>query len=67
MPRRHILTERQRKALFELPTDEGTLLQHYILDDDDIEHIRTQRHARSQISRHEFVVSCSNTTTDRPP
>ena len=46
MPRRHILTERQRKALFKLPTDEGTLLQHYILDDDDIEHIRTRRHAQ---------------------
>ena len=49
MPRRHILTERQRKALFELPTDEGTLLQHYILDDDDIEHIRTRRHAHNKL------------------
>jgi len=49
MPRRHILTERQRKALFDLPTDEGTLLQHYILDDEDIEHIRTRRHAHNKL------------------
>ena len=42
MPRRHILTERQRKVLFDLPTDEGALLRHYILDNDDIEHIRTR-------------------------
>ncbi len=49
MPRRHILTERQRNALFDLPTDEGALLQHYILDDDDIEHIRTRRHAHNKL------------------
>jgi TnpA family transposase len=49
MPRRHILTERQRKALFDLPTDEGALLRHYILDDDDIEHIRTRRHAHNKL------------------
>ena len=43
MPRRHILTERQRKVLFDLPTDEGALLRHYghwIMND--IEHIRTR-------------------------
>ena len=49
MPRRHILTERQRKVLFDLPTDEGALLRHYILDNDDIEHIRTRRHAHNKL------------------
>ena len=49
MPRRHILTERQRKVLFDLPTDEGALLRHYILDNDDIEHIRTRRHEHNKL------------------
>ena len=49
MPRRHIPTERQRKVLFDLPTDEGALLRHYILDNDDIEHIRTRRHAHNKL------------------
>lgn len=40
MPRRHILTERQRHALLALPTDEPSLLQHYTLAEDDLEHIR---------------------------
>ena len=51
MPRRSILTERQRSALFDLPTDEANLLQHYILADDDIEHIRTRREARKGLVR----------------
>lgn len=38
MPRRQILTERSRAALFDLPTDEPSLLRHYTLADDDIEH-----------------------------
>ncbi len=49
MPRRHILTDRQRSALFELPTDEVDLLRHYILDDEDIEHIRRRRHAHNKL------------------
>lgn len=49
MPRRKILTERRRAALFDLPTDEPSLLRHYILADDDIEHIRTRRHAHNQL------------------
>ncbi|PTQ63008.1 Tn3 family transposase [Celeribacter persicus] len=49
MPRRSILTERQRSALFDLPTDEATLLHHYTLADDDIEHIRTRRQARNRL------------------
>ncbi len=48
MAHRTILTERQRSALFDLPTDEATLLQHYILVDDDLENIRSRRRARNQ-------------------
>jgi hypothetical protein len=43
MAHRSILSARQRAALFDLPTDEASLLQHYTLDDDDIERIRTRR------------------------
>jgi len=31
MPRRSILTDRQRAALFDLPTDEASMLRHYTL------------------------------------
>jgi len=43
MPRRRILTERQRFALLDLPIDESSLLKHYTLADEDIEHIRVRR------------------------
>lgn len=43
MPRRHILTERQRHALLALPSDESPLLEHYTLAEDDLEHIRHRR------------------------
>ena len=48
MPRRHILTKRQRHALLALPTEEASLLKHYTLAEDDLEHIghRRQRHNR---------------------
>ena len=49
MPRRSVLTERQRSALFDLPTDQPTILRHYTLADDDIEHIRTRRHSRNRL------------------
>lgn len=49
MPRRSILTERQRASLLDLPTDEAMILHHYTLADDDIEHIRTRRHARNRL------------------
>ena len=49
MPRRHILTERQRAALFDFPTLEAELLRHYTLADDDIEHIRTRRNAHNRL------------------
>lgn len=49
MPRRSILTERQRSALFNLPTDEVNMLQHYILADDDLEHINARRRPENRI------------------
>lgn len=49
MPRRSVLTERERSALFDLPTDQATILQHYTLADDDIEHVRTRRHSRNRL------------------
>ncbi|MEP4461008.1 DUF4158 domain-containing protein, partial [Roseibium sp.] len=49
MPRRSILTERQRSALFDLPTDQATILHHYTLADDDIERIRMRRHSHNRL------------------
>jgi TnpA family transposase len=49
MPRRHILTERQRAALFDLPTTEVEMLRHYILADDDVEHIQDRRRPENRI------------------
>lgn len=49
MPRRHVLTERQRVALFDLPTTEAEMLRHYILADDDIEHIHARRRPENRI------------------
>jgi TnpA family transposase len=49
MPRRTILTERQREALFELPSDEASLLRHYILSDDDLRHIKQRRRDRNRL------------------
>lgn len=49
MPRRSILTERQRSELFDLPTDEAALLRHYTLADDDIGHIRAHRKAPNRL------------------
>lgn len=39
MSRRHILTERQRSVMLDLPTDDLSLLKHYTLGDDDLENI----------------------------
>lgn len=49
MPRRSILTDRQRSALFDLPTDEAALLQHYTFADDDIEHIRARSKSENRL------------------
>ena len=49
MPRRHILSARQRSALLDLPTDEASLLRHYILADDDLIHIDRRRRPENRI------------------
>ncbi len=49
MPRRSILTERQRSALFDLPTDDASMLRHYILADDDLERINERRRSENRI------------------
>ena len=43
MAHRTILTYRQRAALFDLPTDEASMLCHFTLADDDLEIIRARR------------------------
>lgn len=48
MPRRQILNARQRAALFDLPSDQETLLRHYTLADDDIEHIQSRRRSHNR-------------------
>ena len=48
LPRRQILNARQRATLFDLPTDQETLLRHYTLADDDIEHIQSRRRAHNR-------------------
>ncbi|WP_010219531.1 Tn3 family transposase [Sphingomonas sp. PAMC 26621] len=49
MPRRHILSARQRSLLLDLPTDEASLLRHYILADDDLIHIDRRRRPENRI------------------
>ena len=49
MPRRHILSARQRSALLDLPTDEASLLRHYILADDGLIHIDRRRRPENRI------------------
>ena len=49
MAHRTILTERQRAALFDLPTDEAEMLRHYTLADDDLDHIRGRRRPENRI------------------
>lgn len=49
MPRRQILTDRQRSALLDLPTEEASLLRFYTLADDDLEHIHQRRRPENRI------------------
>ena len=49
MPRRNILTERQRATLLALPTDEPSLLKHYTLADDDLELIHERRRPENRL------------------
>lgn len=48
LPRRQILNARKRAALFDLPTDQETLLRHYTLADDDIAHIQSRRRTHNR-------------------
>lgn len=48
MPRRIMLTDRQRAALLDLPTDEADMLRHYTLADDDPEIIHARRRPRNR-------------------
>ncbi|MDE4134770.1 Tn3 family transposase [Phaeobacter sp. QD34_3] len=48
MAHRTILTARQRVALFDLPTDEASILYHYTLSDDDLEHINVRRRSENR-------------------
>lgn len=43
MAHRTVLTERQRSALLDLPTNETAMLRYYTLADDDLEIIRARR------------------------
>jgi hypothetical protein len=49
MAHRTILTERQRAALFDLPTSEAEMLRYYTLADDDLDHIRERRRPENRI------------------
>lgn len=49
MAHRTILTARQRAALFDLPTDDTSMLRHYILADDHLEHINARRRPENRI------------------
>ena len=49
MPRRTILTDRQRSALFDLPVDEPSLRKHYTLADDDLQHIGQRRRGENRL------------------
>jgi Domain of unknown function (DUF4158) len=49
MGRRTVLTGRQRDALLALPADEPTLLQHHLLNDVDLGHIRRRRRPQNRL------------------
>jgi hypothetical protein len=49
VPRRTILTERQRQSLFRLPDDAPTLLRHYVLSEEDLDRIRRGRRPRNRL------------------
>ena len=49
LPRRTILTDRQRSALFDLPVDEPSRRKHYTLADDDLQHIGQRRRGENRL------------------
>jgi Tn3 transposase DDE domain/Domain of unknown function (DUF4158) len=50
MARRTVLTGRQRDVLLALPADEPTLLQHHVLNDIDLGHIRRRRRPQNRLA-----------------
>ena len=50
MTHRTVLTARQRAALFDLPTDDASMLRHYTLADDDLEYINDRRRSENRVS-----------------
>lgn len=59
MPRRVTLTDRQREALLHLPVDQGELLRHYTLSDEDLGHIRQRRRAHNRLASRCNCASCA--------
>ena len=49
MPRRTVLTERQRNALYGLPSEQSDLLKHYVLNDYDVQLIKKRRKAENKL------------------
>ena len=49
MARRTVLTARQRKALFALPSEEADLLRHCVLSDADLVHVRRRRRPANRL------------------
>ena len=49
MPRRQVLTKRQRARLLDLATDPEDLIRHYTLDDEDLENIGARRRDRNRL------------------
>ncbi len=49
MARRAVLTARQRETLFALPSDEATLLKHYVLSEADLVHVHRRRRPRNRL------------------
>ena len=63
MARRTVLTGRQRDALLAFPADEPTLLQHHVLNDVDLGHIRRPQNRlglRSSCARSATQAACCN-------
>jgi len=49
MARRIVLTARQRRILYDLPSTESDLLRHYVLSDQDIDYIRQRRRPENKL------------------
>ena len=49
MSRRAILTERQRQSLYGLPSSEPCLLRHYVLSNEDLDHVKRRRRPQNRL------------------